>query len=511
MLVAVVVVLASLSGARALTAPSRAELVAAVTQWFAATGGRHEAVAAQETEGAGWGLVAVRDVRAGESLVVTPRHACLAAADGPEWLQRTAGEELGGLTAAGAIACKVADERGLGAESKWAPFLASLPTREDLADVPALWPDGDELLAGTQSGRSRSEIVDRWRDELAVANRRRAKCALAPYDWDAWALAQTLVMSRGYNVPRLEYAIIPFVDFVNHDDSPSATVTVDSGGNVHLVAVKDIPAHAQVYSSYSAGLKIDAIKMLQAFGWLPLDQIVASCAFDCVSLFVRRKRGSLAVQVEAIRKNDDLADAKIALMDAGAPNAGRIVLATDEPDCVADAAADALVSIRLAVRLSTYSLDLCLGHVRGRPLRDRRHRRRVSLVPGATRERRQRRCGQERCHSPRRAPTRRPRLHPRHPPSRRRRHARQKTSVVILLCRAFHCALQAPISPPRPHSASDGGSKRCSPGSSPMTRVCPMRRSPLSCLLANSSLVQLHVVRLLRLYHSREVSTWMMP
>lgn len=193
---------------------SRAEHVARVTHWFEAQGGFHEPVVAREIVNQGWGLVARRDICAGDVLVRTPRHLSMCAADCPDWLQRTA-PSFARLTAAGAITCRLADEMVLGESSRWACFIASLPTRADLDDVPALWADGHELLAGTQSARSRQQIVDQWSLEFSVANQRRQACNEPPYDWETWAYAQTLVMSRGYNVPNLEYAIVPFVDFVS--------------------------------------------------------------------------------------------------------------------------------------------------------------------------------------------------------------------------------------------------------------------------------------------------------
>ncbi|KAJ8598860.1 hypothetical protein CTAYLR_010662 [Chrysophaeum taylorii] len=307
---------------------SRVDAVARMEEWFVEVGGSHELVAAAEILNEGIGLVATRDVRAGEVLVRTPRHVCLAAADGPAWLRQTVGSAAG-LTAAGAVACRVCDELALGEGSAFVPFFASLPTMEDLSDVPALWPDGAELLAGSQSGRSRREILDRWQVEFDEANARRATRGEPPYDWTVWCLAQTLVMSRGYNVPRFDYAVVPFVDLVNHADRPSAEVDFCDDA-VRLVARRDVSRGEQVYATYSGGGTMDGLKMLQAFGWLP-DEVVAACSVDCV---------------EALRTRDAYADAKIALMDAGAPGAGRVVVAGD--DDVPRAARAALVGFRLA-------------------------------------------------------------------------------------------------------------------------------------------------------------------
>lgn len=55
-----------------------------------------------------------------------------------------------------------------------------------------------------------------------------------------------------------------------------------SDAAVELVAIQDVLEGHQVFASYTAGTKIDGIKMLQAFGWLPTDRVIASCAFDCV-------------------------------------------------------------------------------------------------------------------------------------------------------------------------------------------------------------------------------------
>ena len=263
------------------------------TAWFKAQGGVAEAVVAREVE-YGWGLVTTREVRKDETLLETPRELCLAAEDGPEFLRRTAGQEgmpsvSGGAVVASRLLMAQKDE-------KFREYLDSLPE----VSVPVVWPDAAELLYGTQTLASRKELLDEWRQDFHAILKRGGGDVFSEDEdqWESWLKASALVMSRSYNAEPLGYAMIPFLDYVNHDDTPSARVSTD-GRSASLVATRDIPKDTQIFASYSGFERLDGLKMLQAFGWLPNE--IDTCNVDFV---------------EALSKDDPLAPAKFELLNA---------------------------------------------------------------------------------------------------------------------------------------------------------------------------------------------------
>ena len=354
-------------------ASTRVEAIRTLPDWFRQLGGDDGAVAIEDTP-IGWGLVARRAIAPGERIVMVPRALCIAASDGPQWLRETSNlPDAPGVDAGTAIAARVLDEFALGASSRWAAYLAAVPRAADLAVVPTLWPEADaaRLLAGTQAGASRANLLAGWRDELVALNARRALAGLAPHGWAEFLLARTLVMTRSYNLPGVGYAVMPFICFVNHDDERfnnldplfDETAGDDAACAVALTARRAIAAGEQVFSTYCAGADdgLDALKALQAFGWMPTRDAgaprahgvtaraaVASCDVDCAG---------------ALRRDDPLAREKLELMEAGAPGGGRVTLSLRDADFVARpptpsddvaaaatacAGAAALVALRLA-------------------------------------------------------------------------------------------------------------------------------------------------------------------
>ena len=339
----------------------RAEAVRDSTIWYRLRGGVRNGVIAKNTE-IGWGLVAERDVAAGETVLTTPREFCVTGAEAPEYLAATRGVEGAALvSASAAVAATLLEREG---DGFWEPYLGGLPTAKDLADLPALWPDGEAeaLLAGTQTGRSRAELLATWQDDLAAINARRALFdpAMPPIGWPQWRYYETLVMTRGYNLDPVGYVVLPYIDFVNHADDPSVALRVDAAAappqgavdSVSLVAKRDIPKGEQIFSSYSGGDPIDALVSLQAFGWLALGDgdapLVQSCRVDFA---------------QALRRDDPLADVKFSLLDV-ADGGGRALLTN-----VGDADVDARMNARalhhalVACRLVAMDDDELLAQV----------------------------------------------------------------------------------------------------------------------------------------------------
>ncbi|KAH8061232.1 hypothetical protein JL721_8893 [Aureococcus anophagefferens] len=157
-------------------------------RWYLLRGGERNGVEAKMTD-YGLGLVASGDVAAGEAVLTTPRAWIVSAEDAPLYLSATRDDPAADLvTETAAVSARFVELEG---DGMWEPYLAALPTADELGDMPALWP-GDEaagLLAGTQTGRSRAELLA--------------------------------------TLPGVGYAVLPFIDLANHDDAPNAKLRVD--------------------------------------------------------------------------------------------------------------------------------------------------------------------------------------------------------------------------------------------------------------------------------------------
>ena len=302
-----------LTSAHALTVPTTT--TRDCTEWFKANGGTAEAVRAQPTT-TGWGLVTTRPVQRGDELTRTPRELCFASNDRSET----------NVSPAGLVALQILD-----ADPKFEPYLQTLPKEK----VPVLWPDetADELLWNSQSLTSRKEILADWRYDFQ---------AVQGTDWQQWRETNAIVMTRSYNVQHLGYAMIPFLDYINHNDEPTAKVA-DDGESVKLIALTDIPEETQIFASYSAGEPLDGLKMLQAFGWLSDD--IKTCNVDFV---------------EALRRDDPLAPAKFELLEA---IGGRSIFTAGSTNDVLDA----LVALRLVAMTDDNAFQALLANVADSP------------------------------------------------------------------------------------------------------------------------------------------------
>lgn len=341
---------------------SRAQTLAAFDQWYADRGGASAAIL-RETD-VGWGLVAERDVRAGDAVCTTPRALIVCAEDAPAFIAKT--RDAPGAPGLSEEAVVVARLMEVAADPAWAPYVASLPSAADLADVPCLWPEIDaKLLAGTYTGRCRSELLERWRGELAAVE---ARAALADPDvgdvpwekwrsWERWRYWQACLMSRAYNVEGLGYALMPCVDMANHDDLPSLKIQPTNAGDrclaVSLVATRDAAAGEQLFNSYAPGGGLDALVMLQAFGWLPLDESGASLIQTC----------SVDVAL-ALRRDDPLAEAKLGLLET-VPGGGRIILTLKGDAGDAARRASARDDCRMALRMVEATEDEVFDQIAG--------------------------------------------------------------------------------------------------------------------------------------------------
>ena len=183
--------------------------------------------------GRGWGLVAAKDIAAGdaalvvpESLWMTPTTAAASAvgpfvADQPAWVQ---------------LATQLLHEKARGDESRWSAYIKTLP---ELLDAPLFW-SADELaaLAGSQLfqnaagydayvrgtyARLKAEVFDADQTNVFPA---------ASFGEDQFLWAFGVLRSRCLP-PRAEgddVALVPGLDMANHSGLVKSTWTLNGGG-----------------------------------------------------------------------------------------------------------------------------------------------------------------------------------------------------------------------------------------------------------------------------------------
>ena len=262
----------TLLGGTAQSTTKRGAACEQLQSWLSEHGG-DAAVEVGASRRGGWGLIANRHVRAGETLARVPRKLACCANDAPTYLAATRDRhDLGRLSARGAVAAKVCEAA---VDEAFADWLEAQPTMTDLEALPVLWDDADDLLRGCRNGRLATAAKALWRRELKTTNRRRRAfdASLDDLCWPEWAHAQALVLSRGNAPAGLGYALVPVLDFVNHaDDRDGAQrlgFRVDEQ-DIYLIANRDFRRGAEAASSYVGGVgPLPADYALHAFGFVP--------------------------------------------------------------------------------------------------------------------------------------------------------------------------------------------------------------------------------------------------
>jgi hypothetical protein len=153
-------------------------------------------------------------------------------------------------------------ELAAGPASRWAPYLAALPTTVDL-HVPACWSAAErELICGTScaaSLRSGSDelpcgTVGAWRE---IVRQLAAVSGIIPQGATGRRLhahATSLVAAYSFTLGDAKYqAMVPFFDALNHTHPELASVRLSHSaerGRLEMVLVRDVAAGQQVWNSY---------------------------------------------------------------------------------------------------------------------------------------------------------------------------------------------------------------------------------------------------------------------
>jgi len=179
------------------------------------------------------GVCARRNIAKGRSIIKIPKSACLCWRTGA-LAQSLKASRVGVSLPGGPRLLSLDDvpdtvrlvlcllhEIDLGAKSRWAPYLATMPNCD--AGVPLLWPSADlKLLDGTELEEhcvtKRKETSAEWHTHIApLAKQHPALFRPSSHTYDQYAKACTLVSSRSFTIDELHgCGMIPFADLFNH-------------------------------------------------------------------------------------------------------------------------------------------------------------------------------------------------------------------------------------------------------------------------------------------------------
>ena len=189
--------------------------------------------------GRGWGLVAAEDIGGGDAVLSIPKSVWMTvdtALESPVGPHVT--DEAGWI----ALALQLLHERAVGSKSKWAAYVAALPTN---LEAPLFW-TAEEVgaLAGTQlldtAAGYDSYVRGTWtrlKDSVFDANPQ----TFPPdaFDEPSFLWAFGILRSRCQDPidQGATIALVPGLDMVNHSGLSSQTWTLNNGGKFILTVV----------------------------------------------------------------------------------------------------------------------------------------------------------------------------------------------------------------------------------------------------------------------------------
>jgi hypothetical protein len=259
----------------------------AYAAWLRREGVVLKGVAMARFPDTGRGVVALRSLRPGETLVSVPDGAALLADTG---CATAALASLGVLSDAAprarreALVLAVAAELAAGSRSRWAPYMHALPQPAEL-HVPVAW-RGDEAraLRGTAvsarlrgAGGPRDELpsatTEAWHAVGARLAKRHPELRL-PRGEDGAALharATALVASCSFSLGRggEMQAMVPFFDALNHAAPAEAHVRLHhdaQAGTLSMIAVRPVAPGQEVFNTYGP---LGTSELVRRYGFAP--------------------------------------------------------------------------------------------------------------------------------------------------------------------------------------------------------------------------------------------------
>jgi len=224
------------------------------------------------------GLFAARDLKAGEQVLSVPKSLWMSVETAGQ--SPAVGAHVQGLRPWVALALHLLDERSKGDDSRWAPYIRSLPQEGELAS-PMFWPDEDlALLQGTQLLSSamgyRQYITREWQGlREGLFDQQPGVFDAEVFSEEAFAWAFGILRSRV--LPPCEgdsIALVPGMDMLNHGaassegwESGSGGIFGSGGSVMRAKSGQDYMPDQEVMLNYGQD-KIDAQLALD-FGFVP--------------------------------------------------------------------------------------------------------------------------------------------------------------------------------------------------------------------------------------------------
>ena len=204
------------NAAAAAAAAGEPAALAALAAWFQARGVTWSRDAVRLSRSGvvhGLGVVATRDIRAGEELFRVPRQACFGA--GARGSRHVDSQREHALL--------LLRELDMGAASEWAPLLSSLPDVHSFDDLPWLWgldaPEGDAAAVGAVAG---TELELPVRSKLQRLRREHAALGAAGQQVPPFALyARACGVVLSHLNPWFGTKIVPFNYILNCPEDPA--------------------------------------------------------------------------------------------------------------------------------------------------------------------------------------------------------------------------------------------------------------------------------------------------
>ncbi|KAL6223306.1 hypothetical protein ACLB2K_006693 [Fragaria x ananassa] len=221
----------------------------------------------------GLSITALADLHVGDAVARIPKAACLT-------IVTTSARDMidaAGLDGSLGLAVAIMQERSLGEQSPWAPYLAVLPEREA---IPLVW-TAEELLRGTELHETvkedRTVMLEDWKESIEPLRDQIGTRFERFFGFEDYLAARTLIASRSFQVDDHHHGVgmVPLADIFNHktgaedvhlntsassgdseseegesgsEEGNESTTTDDD--DLEMVMVKDVKAGAEVFNTY---------------------------------------------------------------------------------------------------------------------------------------------------------------------------------------------------------------------------------------------------------------------
>ncbi len=299
------------------------------------------AVKVANVPGKGRGLIATREVSAGEELLCVPRSLSIRPSEfvlniGKSGMVGAKLAEAGKSlieTPEGAsclLALSLLSEVALGDESRFAPYIEILPTQSELQH-PLLWEPSyvESLLKGShlveRIARLRSDLVTEFeglRFDVLKFDTKTFPPEVFTVEQYIWAHA--IILSRSLPIEE-EICLVPLLDMANHESGgphswEAVEESVKQGGKAStikqasaaLIAGARVEAGEEVCIDYSRGVERTSWEFLYSYGCVPA---MSGMEVEAASAYWL-EQGGRPIQLQPLQADDPIKMQKMALLVA---------------------------------------------------------------------------------------------------------------------------------------------------------------------------------------------------